>query len=108
MAVTPACQLAEQLVAAWGELRQLEALLASLRATIAAGPAQPPLASILCARAFLATLAKVLAVTMSNLIHDFSLSASLGPSLEQGTRGYSIVKHMLHANHAHSKPGRRS
>lgn len=63
-AVTPACRLAAQLVAAWGELRQLEALLASLRATIAAGPAQPPLASVLRAPAFLANLTEVLAVTL--------------------------------------------
>ena len=68
-AVTPACQLAAQLVAAWGELRQLEALLASLRATIAAGPAQPPLASVLRAPTFLATLTEVLPVTTNKQAH---------------------------------------
>ena len=56
-------------MAAWGELRQLEALLASLRATIAAGPAQPPLASVLRAPTFLATLTEVLPAVTNKQAH---------------------------------------
>jgi hypothetical protein len=56
-------------VSAWGELRQLEALLASLRTAVVAGPPHTPLASVLDAPAVLATLAEVLLNSLSIMGH---------------------------------------
>ena len=77
----PACRLAAQLVAAWGELRQLEALLVSLRAALAAEPAQKPLAPVLAAPAFLATLAEVLSVAVWRICASDSCQKPAGASL---------------------------